>query len=206
MQIKGQEYPMHEPRFKHALAISYALSPTGADHCHALHDAELGNTTEDGMLAAADLRSMGVLDPLPVSDLSPAKVRATIYKTVFSAMGNCACLCSFVPWSLRQSTELICAATGWNMSDYELMKVGERALTLARVFNTREGFVSKDDHIAERTHGPTTSGALAKGGINRRLLKKAIKTYYAMIGWNRYGMPAAAKLQELDIAWAATYI
>ena len=206
MQVKGQEYPMHEPRFKRALAISYALSPTGADHCHALHDSDLGNTNDDGMLATDDLRSMGVLDPMPVSDLSPAKVRATIYKTVFAAVGNCACLCLFVPWSLMQSTELVRAATGWDMSDYELMKVGERALTLARVYNTREGFVSKDDHVAERTHGPTTNGALAKGGVNRTLLQKAITTYYGMIGWKRNGIPSKQKLEELDIAWAAKYV
>jgi aldehyde:ferredoxin oxidoreductase len=105
-----------------------------------------------------------------------------------------------------QSTELIRAATGWNMSDFELMKVGERALALARVFNTREGFVSKDDRVAERTHGPTTDGALAKGGVNRKLLQKAIKTYYGMIGWKRNGIPSKEKLEELDIAWAAKYL
>jgi len=42
VQVKGQEYPMHEPRLKRALAIGYAVSPTGADHCHALHDTGLG--------------------------------------------------------------------------------------------------------------------------------------------------------------------
>jgi aldehyde:ferredoxin oxidoreductase len=38
VQTKGQEYPMHEPRYKRGLAIGYAVSPTGADHCHSLHD------------------------------------------------------------------------------------------------------------------------------------------------------------------------
>ena len=55
------------------------------------------------------------------------------------------------------------AATGWDVSDYELMKVGERALTLARVFNTREGFTAADDQLAERTYGPTTPRRAGRG-------------------------------------------
>jgi aldehyde:ferredoxin oxidoreductase len=38
LHVKGQEVPMHEPRFKKALGVGYAVSPTGADHCHNLHD------------------------------------------------------------------------------------------------------------------------------------------------------------------------
>ena len=38
IQVKGQELPMHEPRLKTVLGVGYALSPTGADHCHNVHD------------------------------------------------------------------------------------------------------------------------------------------------------------------------
>ena len=38
MQVKGQEFPMHEPRIKQGLGVGYSLSPTGADHCHNIHD------------------------------------------------------------------------------------------------------------------------------------------------------------------------
>ncbi|NLX43640.1 MAG: aldehyde ferredoxin oxidoreductase, partial [Chloroflexi bacterium] len=41
VHTKGQAYPMHEPRLKRGLAIGYAVSPTGADHCHSLHDTGL---------------------------------------------------------------------------------------------------------------------------------------------------------------------
>lgn len=30
--------PMHDPRYKRALGVGYAVSPTGADHNHNLHD------------------------------------------------------------------------------------------------------------------------------------------------------------------------
>ena len=36
--VKGQEFPLHEPRIKHALGMGYMVSPTGADHMHNMHD------------------------------------------------------------------------------------------------------------------------------------------------------------------------
>jgi aldehyde:ferredoxin oxidoreductase len=38
MEVKGQEVAMHEPHGKGGLALAYALSSTGANHCEAPHD------------------------------------------------------------------------------------------------------------------------------------------------------------------------
>ena len=207
MQVKGQEYPMHEPRFKRGLAIAYAVSPTGADHCHALHDVGTVNAGPDGFLANEGLRALGLLEPIPLEDIGPAKVRATLYNMVRSVAGNCACLCLFIPWSTDEQVRLLRAATGWDMSVHELYKVGERALTLARLFNAREGFGPEDDRLASRSYGPTTSGALAEGGIDPAALEAAMHTYYGMIGWDREtGVPTREKLEELDVAWAEAYL
>jgi len=140
MAVKGQAYPMHEPRFKRALAISYAVSPTGADHCHALHDTALVDPGDDILLIHGTLESMGVLELMPLESLGPEKVRATLYSTISQVMSNCLPTCMFVPWTVHEKVEIVRAATGWDVSAYELMKVGERALTLARVYNVREGF------------------------------------------------------------------
>ncbi len=110
-------------------------------------------------------------------------------------------------WSLDELVQMVKAATGWDVGPYELLKVGERAMTLARVFNTREGFTVEDDRLAERSYGPTRDGALAEGGIDREELREAMHTYYGMMGWNpETGVPLAGKLQELDVAWAAGYL
>ena len=122
-------------------------------------------------------------------------------------MSNCLPTCLFVPWTVEEKVEIVRAATGWDVSAYELLKVGERALTLARVYNMREGFDNDDDQLAERSYGPTTSGALADGGIDREVLREAIHTYYAMAGWDREtGVPLPGTLEELDVAWAAAYL
>jgi aldehyde:ferredoxin oxidoreductase len=198
---------MHEPRFKRALGIGYAVSPTGADHCHSLHDSGLQNVREDGLVDNRILRTMGVLDPMPLESLGPEKVRAAIYHTVEQVMINCLPVCLFVPWSLEEMVELVQAATGFDVTSYELLKVGERALTLAQVFNAREGFTAEDDRLPDRSHGPTTSGALAEGGLDREQLQEAIRTYYSMLGWDREtGVPLADTLHELDVSWAAEYL
>jgi aldehyde:ferredoxin oxidoreductase len=88
-----------------------------------------------------------------------------------------------------------------------LLKVGERAMTLARVFNVREGFTPDDDALCERSYGPTNGGALAEGGIDREVLRQAVHTYYGMMGWDPdTGVPTVAKLHELGIGWAAEYL
>jgi aldehyde:ferredoxin oxidoreductase len=207
VQVKGQEYPMHEPRLKRGLAIGYAVSPTGADHCHSLHDTGLVNPDEQGFTQNGSLRAMGLLEPIPLESLGPAKVRASRFQSIKQVMINCLCLCLFVPWTPDEQVEIMQAATGWNVTNYELYRVGERALNLARVFNVREGFGPADDHLAPRSYNPTTSGALSEGGIDPDELDEAVHTYYAMMGWDaETGVPTRAKLEDLDIGWAAEYL
>jgi len=80
-------------------------------------------------------------------------------------------------------------------------------MTLARVFNMREGLTIDDDHLPERSYGPTRGGALADGGIDREELREAMHTYYAMMGWDREtGAPTPEKLAELGVSWAAKYL
>jgi aldehyde:ferredoxin oxidoreductase len=207
VHTKGQAFPMHEPRVKRGLAIGYALSPTGADHVHALHDTGMGTPNEEGFNPNGGVRSMGAIEPVELENLGPEKVRATIYSTINGVTMNCLTMCIFPGWDITDMAEMVRAATGWDVTTYELLRVGERALTLARVFNMREGFTVEDDRLAERSYGPTRGGALADGGIDREELREAVHTYYGMMGWDtETGVPKAEKLQELGVGWAAEYL
>jgi len=198
MQIKGQEIPMHEPRGKVGLGLGYALSPTGGDHMHNMHD--VGYASEGPGLD--QIKALGILEPLPARELSPAKVR--MYQAIvhWQHLQNCSTICMFQPYSTQQVSELVNGATGWNTSVYELMKVGERALNLARIFNIREGLTAEDDRIPDRFYEVFTSGPLAGKAIGQENMRNAIKIYYTMAGWDENGVPTAAKLQELGIDWA----
>jgi aldehyde:ferredoxin oxidoreductase len=207
VHAKGQAQPMHEPRLKRGLAIAYAISPTGADHCHALHDTGLVSPDEEGFIGDGRLRGMGVLEPMKLESLGPDKVRATIASTMIFTAQNCLVMCFFPGWDVPDMTEMVRAAAGWDVTDVELLKVGERAWNLARAFNLREGFTAQDDELCERSYGPTQGGVLSDGGIDPDELRQAMRTYYVMMGWDREtGIPYVEKLEELGIGWAADYL
>ncbi len=198
MQIKGQELPMHDPRGKVGLGIGYATSPTGADHCHSIHDTEYA--TEGPYFEV--IKALGILEPLSPLDLSPAKVRMSQYFVNWQHFLNCAHICLIMPFSPSQTAQLVNGATGWNTSVFELMKVGERALALARVFNARESYTAKDDIIPERFYEAFNSGPLKDKKISREAMHQAIQTYYKMAGWDpERAVPTTEKLQELDLGW-----
>ncbi len=196
MHVKGQEIPMHEPRLKRALGLGYAVSPTGAEHMANLHDTALIN--EEDVLYFS---SFGILEPLSLEDLGAKKVRALVYQINWQVLLNTLLICYFAPWNHNQSTEILRATTGWNTSMWELMKVGERITTMARVFNIREGFTKNDDWLPERFFQPQTSGALSKSAVDPEKFKKARKKYYEMMSWDENGIPTKTKLEELDIGW-----
>jgi aldehyde:ferredoxin oxidoreductase len=207
VHAKGQAQPMHEPRLKRGLAIGYAVSPTGADHCHSLHDTGLVAAGEDGLIRHGGLRGMGILEPMALESLGPEKVRATMYDSMDSIMRNCLPICTFTGWSLTDLTDMVRAATGWDVTDYEMLRVGERAMTLARTFNMREGLTARDDALCPRSYGPTRGGALADGGIDPEDLHEAMQTYYGMMGWDREtGVPTPEKLHELGVGWAVEHL
>jgi aldehyde:ferredoxin oxidoreductase len=202
--IKGQEMPMHDPRLKQGLGLGFAMSPTGADHCHNMHD-----TSFVAMSAVMkEMAALGITNPLLASDLSPAKVRLLTYYTEWMHFLNSAVCCYFVVVygnvGFERMTRLVTSVTGWNTSLFELMKIGERAMNLSRIFNIREGFTLHDDLLPQGFFQKQPSGPL-KIAVDPDTFTKAKDTYYGMLGWDS-GVPSRAKLAELDIEWAADYV
>jgi len=198
IHTKGQEVPLHDPRGKIGTGLGYATSPTGADHIHNILDFVFASE-----MAIESVKPLGIQDAISPLELSPAKVRMFQYLTNWAHFKNCAVLCIFPPFDFDQTIELVRGATGWNASLWELMKVGERALALARVFNAREGFTAKDDTLPNRFYTAYEDGPLKGVGISREAMQQGIQTYYKMSGWDpERAAPTPEKLQELDLSWA----
>lgn len=194
MHANKQELPMHSPRFRPGMGVGYAVSPTGADHCHNMWDNQFSQDT-------GRLKDLGVLEPLPTQELSPAKVRMLVYGHLWPHILNCLSFCSFVPLSSAKMVELIQGITGWNMNEWELNKVGERCITMARAFNIRAGRTKSDDSLPGRFFTPFESGPLAGVALDEAAFNQAVVTYYAMMGWDDEGRPTPVKLQELGVGW-----
>ena len=201
MHVKGQELPMHDPRGKKSLALAYALSPTGADHMEAPHDPLYEGFHPDGH----PLGGLGLIEPVKMLDFGPRKVRAYYYTQQVWSFYNSVGMCDFVgaplnALGLEQFIGYVNSVTGWNMSLYEVMKVGERSNTLARLFNCREGFTPADDVLPARMHEGIGNGALKGERVDPDQFLAARRLYYEMAGWDGdTGQPTAARLAELEV-------
>jgi len=202
LTVKRQGLPMHEPRGKNNIAFAYATSPTGADHIEAAHDMPY----EEGRWAVPDLFPIGLLKGIPARGLTPYKVRWFVYNQHIYSLLNTLSLCFFTAgparmFRLNQLVEMVGSSTGWETSLFELMTIGERTTTLARMFNMREGFDRKDDALPDRLFEPLESGPLTGVKLDRAQFEKALDHYYEMMGWDvATGKPREARLYELNIA------
>ena len=210
MHVKGQELPMHEPRGKPSGAgLSYALSPTGADHMEIPHDPLLAKADNSNFVL---LSGVGLIEPTPQLELSSRKSRQLFYLQSLWSFYNSVTMCTFVgvpfgPFTLNKLIEYVNAVTGWDTTLWEMMKVGERGNTMQRIFNLREGFTDRDDTLPERFFQGLESGALKGRALDREAFAQAIHTYYGMAGWDEEtGVPKRWKLAELSIDWLERYL
>lgn len=197
MQVKGVEFGMHDPRLKQGLGLLYAIAAHGADHMTGMHDTLFAQEGR-GMESARGLAS---LEPLPANDLSTAKVDRAKNQHLTRNFGDSMVLCHFAPWTLRQQVDMLRALTGWDYTDFEALRLGERVATMARVFNLREGLTAADDHLPKRFFAPTPENGNA---IDAEAMNRATQTFYSLMGWEPVtGVPRKEKLEELGIACVA---
>jgi aldehyde:ferredoxin oxidoreductase len=204
MEVKGKELPMHEPRLKTGVGLGYAVSPHGADHVQMEHDP----CFESEGFFLDQLKPIGIEEPVESQDIGPRKVELFTKLQYWWSLGNCINICLFTTapvrvWTIPQVVEIVNAITGWDTTIDELMKAGERAITMARAFNVREGFTKDDDWVPERFFEPLEGGPLKGKKLPKDEFKQAIATYYQMMGWDEGGVPTKAKLEELDVGWVA---
>ncbi len=201
---KNQETPAHMPHTKRTLAVIYAVNPFGADHQSHEHDPSYRFYPER-------MAQLGLHDPQPKLALNAEMVRyAMITQHLYSAMDSIN-VCQFVfgsAWQLYGPDQLVKAAqavTGWNVSLYELMQVGERRLNMLRAFNAREGIGREADTLPKKFFDRPLKGGKTDGYVlDRDEWRRAVDTYYAMCGWDvETGYPTRPKLEALGIGWVA---
>lgn len=201
LTVKKQALPMHEPRGKNNIALAFATSPTGADHIEAAHDMPF----EEGGWAVPNLYPIGILKGVPARDLSPNKVRWFVENQHIYSLLNTLSMCFFTVgparlFTLKHLVDMIEGVTGWETSLHELMLLGERTTTLARLVNGREGFDRQEDVLPDRFFEPLETGSLTGVKLDREQFEKALDAYYEMMGWDvATGIPREAKLYQLNI-------
>ncbi|MBN2225401.1 MAG: aldehyde ferredoxin oxidoreductase family protein [Deltaproteobacteria bacterium] len=201
--VKKQEVPMHDPRIKTGVGIGYAVSDIGADHMVSPHDPFFA----DGQSATfLGLKILGVEHPADIFEMTRNKARNFAISSRYWRMQDCLGCChfGFAPrgsMPIERLVEMINAITGWDADISELMQGGERAITLSRIYNHREGFTEDDDRLPEKfTQNMKDGPYREKLGIEKAGFYRMRSDFYDEMGWDRdTGYPTKERIFELGI-------
>lgn len=155
-------------------------------------------------VAMHDPRGMRrMLDNYPVNPTGGDHTGGAHQKT---SIRNTVGLCIFLGYDEAQTLDLVRAATGWPLDEQEMRTVVSRGLSLARLFNLREGMTTRDDQLPQRLHEPMLKGPLSDKRLSEEDVRTVVQDYYRQQGWHPdSGTPLWGTLEALDIADYARY-
>jgi aldehyde:ferredoxin oxidoreductase len=198
VHVHGGEPAYHDPRFTSLMGVTYIADPTPGRHTAggASWNETFGN--ELSLPAGADKKDWDVKWK---GTEGKGKAQA-LHSNAHQAMNGLG-LCMFtmltgkLPW-----TELVNAATGWALTDADLLACGERIQNLRAAFNRREGIKPADfaphPRMMGEGDGNLNAGPLKGIRVPLPVLKD---DYYGAMHWNRStGHLSRARATELGMA------
>ncbi len=208
--VKKQEVPMHDPRIKTGVGIGYAASDIGADHMVSAHDPFF---SDSGSATFLGVKMLGIEEAADIFEMSRAKAHNFAAAAKYWRMQDCLGCCHFGfaprgPMPIARLIDMINAVTGWGADISELMTAGERAMTMSRIYNHREGFSQSDDRLPEKYTDDMVDGPYKdKLGMDKASFYRMLADYYEELGWDRdTGFPTAETIRELGLDEAATHL
>ncbi len=189
MEIKGLEPPAYDIRGLKGMALAEAVSVRGA--CHLT-----------GGIYAPELTGsfwkLTNIDRLS-SEWKGYEVKlGEDFMSVYDTLGMCKFSRSIF-W-IEGLLDGVKAVTGEDFGVDWLMEIGERVYNLDKLFNIREGFGRKDDHLPYRvTHDPISNGITKGAYVKEKELQHMLDEYYLVRGWSKDGVPTKMKLFELGL-------
>lgn len=183
MTVKKQEMPAYDGRGVQGMGLEYATSNRGGCHVR-------------GYLTSPEI--LGIpqkLDPLVTTDKA---AWLKIFQDL-TAVVDSAGICLFTTFAigLPEIAAMIKTALGWDCSDKEVLKIGERIWNLERLFNLEAGFSKSDDTLPPRLLTEPLPAGPGKGKVVE--LDVMLKEYYKVRGWNQDGVPTEDKKSDLAI-------
>ncbi len=196
MHVKGVEMPADGVHASHSMTIVQACSARGADHLRPYTSAidALGWRSEE-------LGILGDIDPLADGDKAWVKPFQELCMAT-NLMGIC--LFTVITLAVLPSTfaKLMTVATGEEWTKERLLEAAERTIDFERVINARFGLDREDDRLPERFMKETVEDGPGHGTVID--LDAVLDSYYGAMGWDLAdGLPTAATLGRLGLAWAA---
>jgi len=192
MHVKGLENPGYDARGLKTFALGLAAGTRGG--CH--------NRT-----AAYDPDIKGEVDRFTVDETRGEVAKSSEeYAAVYDTLP----LCKFIRRCFTGKADrsgawptiatLINATTGWEFGYDDVDLIGERAHTIKKAINIREGWTRADDSLNYRWHhDPMTKGPSAGYVVTEEELEYMKDLYYKAKGWTEAGLIPKAKLIALGM-------
>lgn len=184
--VKGLELTGYHPLRMPGTALGYTVANRGGDFTDVYTAMES---------RGAQLRQGVESDPVEKAELVR---KARIAGTVLDSLG----LCKVPALSLRGGYDLdleaamTAAHTGWEMDPAVLSTIGERIITLERLFNLAHGASSHDDRLPSMFFRSDYAPAR---GLAPEAIPAMTRAYYRAMGWDSQGIPERSTLEALGL-------
>lgn len=189
-QVKGLAMPALDPRALTQVALAMATAPIGGDYRYAMAYEEL------------------ISDPpawLPDEPSHPHAVKGKVLRLIwherFAAVLDAAGICRRLGLMAYQISpgELLAliAATGTTVSGADLARIGERIVTIERLFALRHADNGGRDGLPARWVETPLEEGRATGHLPP--IDDLLVEYYRRHGWDADGTPTTERLVELGI-------
>jgi aldehyde:ferredoxin oxidoreductase len=189
IHVGGQELAAHDPKHSFHFATSYRMDPTPGRH---FVGSELSDAPghPSGLLPKFDLTSFSGRGEV-------RRIGSSFHQTVV-----CTGTCLFIYWAFPNVdpiADFMKAVTGWDVTNEELLKTGERIANIRQTFNIREGLNPLKFKVSDRVLGkpPLKEGPVAGVTVDEDTM---IKEYLTAMDWDlKTAKPSKKKLLELGL-------
>ncbi len=186
MEVGGEELPMHDPKLQPEFFTAYKLDPTPARHTQY----EGGSRPEWGLAPAVQDRA--VYDGRGEHHKGRAE-----YMHVVNSAGMCQFIMMAAP--NNRIPEWINLTTGWDTTNEEIIKAGERIANLRMAFSVREGDIVTKRRVPGRLVGQPALEAGPHQNVTMDT-ETMEKEFLQACDWDiETATPSKAKLAELGI-------
>jgi len=188
--VKGLELSAYDPRAAWATALGYAVSSRGGDYAsvYAHHEFDLADGDAERLYGHPEAG-----DPRSPAGKAELVRRSLVVSAVIDALGLCKvpALSLLNRFDLELEAGLTEGFAGLPVDASELWSIGERIVTMERLYNLRCGALAEHDKLPVRfTERDLES--LPGGGVVE--LDGLRQEFYALMGWSADGVPTPEAL------------
>jgi aldehyde:ferredoxin oxidoreductase len=190
-QVKGLAMPAVDPRAFHEIALAMATAPIGGDYRYAMAYEEL---LAEPPAWLPDEPS----HPQAIKGKAPRLIWHERFAAALDAAGLCRRL-ALLAYQITPAelTELLSATIGRTWSAGELARMGERIVTVERLFARQYGTDAATDALPARWSEFPLQDGRAAGHLPA--IEDMLGEYYRRHGWDEQGDPTPERLAELGI-------